>query len=238
MSRSSRGFADFFPTAPAVLKARKKSRSPSASGDRLTQAAPSKAVSVHQESNGTGRVGASPNGSLSSFPERRLIHEDPEPNRVDLVHEVGSASSTSTTSSMFSAKYRPGKFGPKNVPQIPTDLTPLTNIDSSPRANSIHSPAKRPVLDSRFVVGPTPASPSDESLGKGYSPTDSETSRTTELDKPSARPGKGEVKGYRITYDPATDRSSKAKDKRNREAQYEPFGHDVSDPEQNIMHNC
>ena len=233
MSRSSKGFADFFPTAPAVLKARKKSRSPSTSGNHLTQTAPLKAVSVHRESNGAGAISQTLNGSLSSVSERRITQEDPESNRGDLVHEIGSASSTSTTSSMFSAKCRSGKSEPKNIPPNPMDLTPLTNIDTSPRANSIHSPAKRPALDSRFGAGPTPASPSDESLGKGYSPTESESSRSSEPDRPSARPGKGEAKGYRITYDPATDRSSKAKDKRNREAQYEPFGQDVSILEQN-----
>ena len=227
MSRSSKGFADFFPTAPAVLKARKKSRSPSNSGHRLSQASPSKGASAHRESDGAGPNSASINGSLTNLPEKRPVHEDPESSRVDLVHEIGSASSTSTTSSMFSSKYISGRFGPNNGPQNHTDLTPLTNIDSSPRAIGGLSPAKKLTLDNRMVVGPTPASPSEESVDKGYSPTESESGRTPEPDRPGARPRKGEAKGYRITYDPATDRSGKAKDKKTREAQYEPFGQDV-----------
>ena len=227
MSRSSKGFADFFPTAPAVLKARKKSRSPINPGHRLSQASPSKAAPVHRESDGVGLISASTNGNLSSFSEKRPIHEDPESSRVDMVHEIGSASSTSTTSSIFSSKYISGRFGPNNGPQNPTDLTPLTNIDSSPRANGVLSPAKKSNIHSGTVAGPTPASPSEESVGKGYSPTESESGQTPEPDRPNARPSKGEAKGYRITYDPATDKLGKAKDKKNREAQYEPFGQDV-----------
>lgn len=223
MSRSSKGFADFFPTAPAVLKARKKSGSPSARLHRTSQLSPAKANGLSAENSAAALTGASGNGA----PRRQSVLEEPETSRVDLAHEVGSASSNSTTSSIFSARYRAGKLAPTNDLPNSTDLTPLTNMDSSPRTNGVLSPAKRNTIESRYASGPTPASPSDESVGKGYPSTDSDSGQSPQSDRPSARPGRGAIKGYRITYDPATDKSAKPKDKRNREAVYEPFGQDV-----------
>lgn len=226
MSRSSKGFADFFPTAPAVLKARKKSGSPTARSHSTSQLPP-KAHELLTENGAAAVIGASSKGDPAKLTRRESVLEEPEISRVDLAHEVGSASSNSTTSSIFSARYRAGKLAPTNEVPNSTDLTPLTNMDSSPRTNGVLSPAKRHTLGSRYALGPTPASPSDESIGKGYSLTDSDSGRTPQPDRPSARAGRGVIKGYRITYDPTTDKSAKPKDKRNREAVYEPFGEDV-----------
>ena len=227
MSRSSKGFADFFPTAPAVLKARKKSpSSPSTGLFQVPQRSPAKTAPSRADREVAAPGNKTTNGILHTFSER-AAHEEPETNRTDLAHEVGSAaSSTSTASSIFSSNQKTGKMAPSNGAQGPTDLTPLTNLDSSPRTNGIVSPKKRPI-ESRSVAGPIPASPSDDSIGKGYSPTESESGQTPQPSRPQARPGRGEVKGYRVAYDPATDKSGKSKDKKCREIQYEPFGQDV-----------
>ncbi|KAL9125152.1 MAG: hypothetical protein Q9217_005600 [Psora testacea] len=229
MSRSSKGFADFFPTAPAVLKARKRSHSPLSSHFQGSQRSPVKTAPSRGESDVVALASKTTMGILNTFSER-IAHDEPDTNRIDLVHEIGSAASSSSTgSSIFSSNQRPGKMAPSNGAQTFTDLTPLTNLDSSPRTNGMLSPAKRPA-DNRFATGPTPASPSDGSIGKGYSPTDSESAQTPQPNGPQARPGRGEVKGYRVIYDPATDKSGKSKEKKSREAQYEPFGQDDADP--------
>ena len=43
----------------------------------------------------------------------------------------------------------------------------------------------------------------------------------------SARPGKGEVKGFKAVYDPDLDKSLKGKEKRSRQVQFSPFGEEV-----------
>ena len=226
MSRSSKGFADFFPTAPAVLRARKQSQSPLRNHFQGLQRSPVKAAPSSGERDVAALASKTINGNLNIFSEG-LGHDGPETGRIDLSHELGSAaSSSSTTSSTSSSNRKQSKIVPSNGTQNPIDLTPLTNLDSSPRTNGMLSPPKRPV-DNHFVVAPTPASPSDGSIGKGYSPTESESSQTPQPNRPQARPSRGEIKGYRVIYDPATDKSARSKEKKSREAQYEPFGQDV-----------
>ncbi|KAL9099943.1 MAG: hypothetical protein Q9163_004625 [Psora crenata] len=228
MSRSSRGFADFFPTAPAVLKARKTSHSPAGSHLQSSQRSPIKTTPSGLASDAAAPANKSKIGNLDTLSER-LAHEEPETNRIDLAHEVGSAaSSISTASSIFSSNQKPSTMLPCNGGQTFTDLTPLTNLDSSPRTNGMISPPKPPT-ENRFVTALPPASPFDGSIGKGYSPTESDCCQTPEPSRPQARPGKGVVKGYRVTYDPATDKMGKCKEKKSRETQYEPFGQDDSE---------
>lgn len=43
----------------------------------------------------------------------------------------------------------------------------------------------------------------------------------------SARPGKGEVKGFQAVYDPDLDKTLKGKEKRSRQVQFSPFGEEV-----------
>ena len=230
MPRSSSSFANFLPTAPGVLKekARKNSGSPTANNLCASQSSPSKVEPLLKDYDSSA-VTSKVVGSDASFTgDHRRAQDDQEASRVELVHEVGSASSTSTVSSMFSSKHKASKSAPGSGNYNSTDLTPLTIMDSSPRTNGILSPVKRPA--SHRFMGPTPASPSEESLDKGGSMTDSENEQHSEPERIRARPGKGIEKGWRITYDPATDRSSKGKDKRQREPQYEAFGKDVSFP--------
>ena len=151
-----------------------------------------------------------------------------ETGRSDLNHEVGSASSSSTASSMFSTRPKNGRAVPGSSLQLPTELTPLTALDSSPRTNGRTSPIKRAGSDGRFAARPTPRSPSEASM-KEYSLSDSDSGQSPKPRRSRARPGKGQPKGYRIVYDPATDKSGKSKDKRSREVQYEEFGLDEAE---------
>ena len=167
------------------------------------------------------------NGPSNSSTNTRPPHDEREFSRADIANEIGSASSTSTVSSVFSNKQRSSKLAPASSASNLTDLTPLTNMDSSPRTNGMHSPARRPALEALSALAPTPPSPSIASSGKACSPTESEFGQSHHAKRPQARPGRGKPKGYRITYDPAMDKSGKAKDKRYREAQYEPFEEEV-----------
>lgn len=224
MSRSSKGFADFFPTAPAVLKARNKSNSPFAIDSQHIQPQSVKGVSAIKDSRGSSALA---NGAHNSNLNTGPHHDEREVNKTDLANEVGSASSTSTASSVFSTKQRSTKPAPASSASNPTDLTPLTNLDSSPRMNGMQSPARRPALEALSGLVPTPTSPSIASSVKNSSPTESEIGHLHSVKSLQARPSKGKPKGYRIIYDPAMDKTSKIKEKRHREAQYQSFGETV-----------
>lgn len=234
MSRSSKGFADFFPTAPSVLQQkrskasqdRRRHQSPSAS-----HPCPSSALSVppapsDREGEGDTLANRTPNGHLNTMPNS-LMHDENEIVNSDIAHEVGSTSSTSTTSSIFSAANRDANMAHHDGPHKSTSLTPLTNTDSSPRANGINSPPKRRVNDEHLSVGNSALSPLRDqlegaSIYRGLDPIRAQLPPAL-----SARPGKGEVKGHKAIYDPDLDKTLKGKEKRSRQVQFSPFGEEV-----------
>ncbi len=236
MSRSSKGFADFFPTAPSVLQ-QKRSK---ASQDRRRHQSPSTGQSCSSNafsappapSDGEGEGGNLANGTLNghlSTVTNSLAHEENDVANSDIAHEVGSTSSTSTTSSIFSAGNRDANMAHHDGPQKSTSLTPLTNTDSSPRAIGNNSPPKRRGNDKHFsIIEISATSPVREQLDgvsiyRGLDPVHSHL--PTAL---SARPGKGEVKGFKAIYDPDLDKTLKGKEKRSRQVQFSPFGEEVS----------
>ena len=229
MSRSSKGFADFFPTAPAVLKAQKKGKSPLNGSSRVARTSSVRADRSPKNTDISPIADRPPHTDLGIAAGQLNAQEEPEAARTDLAHEVGSASSTSTVSSMFSNRQKSGATTNVHYSHNLANLTPLTTLDSSPRTNGVLSPAKRPVLDGGFPPEMTSPSPFEQSLEKGYSPTDSESACTPQPSRDRARPSKGEDKGFRIIYDPVTDKSGKAKDKRSRSPHYEAFGRDVGE---------
>ena len=234
MSRSSKGFADFFPTAPSVLQQkrfkasqdRRRHQSPSTG-----QSCPSSALSAPPapsdgEGDGETLPNGTPNGHFNTMPNS-LMREENEIVNSDIAHEVGSTSSTSTTSSIFSAVNRDANMAHHDGPHKSTSLTPLTNTDSSPRANGNNSPSKRRIYDEHLSVGNSALSPPRDQLGgasiyRGLDPT-----RAQLPPAPSARPGKGEVKGFKAVYDPDLDKTLKGKEKRSRQVQFSPFGEEV-----------
>ena len=231
MSRSSKGFADFFPTAPSVLQQKRFK----ASQDRKVHRSSSTAHFQHShppsappapskgEHEGSHSVNRLTNGELDTVPQS-LTQEDNEYGNSDIAHEVGSASSTSTVSSIFSAGQREVTMGYQSGPHKSTSLTPLTNIDSSPRPNGMNLSPKRFVHVQHF--------PSTNSLKSPSSPQLSDSNNTgldpvDPLRRPQARPEKGEIKGFRIIYDPDLDSALRGKERKSRPAQYQPFGEEV-----------
>lgn len=234
MSRSSKGFADFFPTAPSVLQ-QKRSK---ASQDRRRhpspspgQSCPSSAFSAPPapsdgEGEGDTLANGTPNGHLNTIPNP-LTHEENDTANSDIAHEVGSTSSTSTTSSIFSAVNRDPNMAHHDGPHKSTSLTPLTNTDSSPQANGHSSPPKRRNYDEHLSVGNSALSPLRDqlegaSIYRGLDPVRAQLPTAS-----SARPGKGEVKGFKAVYDPDLDKTLKGKEKRSRQVQFSPFGEEV-----------
>ena len=225
MSRSNKNFADFFPTAPSVLQ-QKRSRPLPASRDTPSftprnghaadvPVAPSASLNdkIKPANFSTGSKGASRNAKS---------REDHDGAQVDIVHEVGSASSTSTgAESVFSTHQKNSVSALPSGAQKSTSLTPLTNIDSSPRPNGIHSPPKRMPVENVYSLGFSPGSPSAESVSND---TCSNLERTPQQQRKQARPGRGEVKGHQIIYDPTFDKDKK---KRTREPEFRPFGQEV-----------
>ena len=238
MSRSSKGFADFFPTAPSVLQ-QKRSK---ASQDRRRHQSPptgpscsSSALSAPPapsdgEGDGDALANETPNGHLSTV-THSLSHEENDIANSDIAHEVGSTSSTSTTSSVFSALNRDANMahhdGRHDRPQKSTSLTPLTNTDSSPRANGNNSPPKRRGKHEHLSADNSALSPPQEQPDGASMYRGSGILRAQLPSAPSARPGKGEVKGFKAIYDPDLDKTLKGKEKRSRQVQFSPFGEEV-----------
>lgn len=231
MSRSSKGFADFFPTAPSVLQQkrfkasqdRRIHRSPSAGFSQASHSVPRVSASSDREANGGIAVAGPSNGEVNTLPPS-LMQEESDCVNADIAHEVGSASSASTASSIFSAGQREINMAYQQGPHKSTSLTPLTNIDSSPRANGIGSPRKRPIYDQHLSSTNPPKSPSSSHVSdsRGSGP---------DLISPSsrsqARPGIGEIKGFKAIYDPLLDKNLRGSEKKSRQVQYAPFGEEV-----------
>jgi len=242
MSRSSKGFADFFPTAPSVLQQkrskasqdRRRPHSPSASHSQSSHALPDPPAASHGDVEGATLTNGISNGAVNTM-AHSLTHEENENVNVDISHEVGSASSTSTTSSIFSVGHRDINMAQHHGTHHATNLTPLTNIDSSPRANGINSPQKRPLHDKHLSARNPPMSPlrdrredtvnlKSEDASTSYGQTRESTPQSS---RPQARPGKGKVKGFIAAYDPHLDKTLRGEEKKGRQARFEPFGEEV-----------
>ncbi|KAI4259429.1 MAG: hypothetical protein LQ352_000737 [Teloschistes flavicans] len=232
MSRSSKGFADFFPTAPSVLQ-RKRSRAtgsrhglePAAIGGnsplhRCTSNVP---VAIHERDSGRHQASGMVT-DLCSAPSLS-VQEEGDCAQGDLLNGVGSASSTSTASSIFSAVNRKQSLVNQQDLHSSTSATPLTHIDASPSGETMISPTKD---HGRSGKGTT------QRLKGDFMPTGRteffQSSNSGMQDPPRllhARPGKGEVKGEKIRYDPDLDKNKNisSKEKRLRKPEYVPFGH-------------
>lgn len=232
-------FASFFPQAPSVLSQRrpKSSTLDKCLASPIIRENPRESGSLGR-SCGARTQNAKPVAALSS--ERTRAHngvrkkaseDDLDNGPADIAHEVGSASSTSTTESVFSTHQKNSRAAQNTNALNPTSLTPLTNIDSSPCANGIQTP-QRNLADSIYPAVVSPESPPAHGSRKDRDQVSSERWRSPRLGRPDARPGKGLAKGYRIIYDPASDRSGK---KKSREPEYQVFGQDVCTTSENCI---
>ena len=236
MSRASKGFADFFPTAPSVLQQkrsrtvqnRKKQKSsvddepapthassksaPITPGERELEETP-----LRDQTRGDhGR--AEPN--LTNQEDNEFIHGDP-------LNGVGSRSSSSTTSSIFSSNHRGTGPSFSNGGSLITSLTPLTNTDSSPPGTN-KSPPTHAIHSLLSGIDGDLATESLANLAMEHTPAALTPVSSPGLTPTQPRPGKGEVKGIKAVYDPELDKKLSSKEKKERKVQYKTFGEEVS----------
>ncbi|KAL8680192.1 MAG: hypothetical protein Q9186_003604 [Xanthomendoza sp. 1 TL-2023] len=231
MSRSSKGFADFFPTAPSVLK-RKRSRA-AESHREIPFPAAGGGSPPYRPSEGIQSKKCTPEGdhvqvSVSKGNLAPLANqEDNDCTQGDLLNGVGSASSTSTASSVFSASNQVLNRSHQHESHQSTSWTPLTHVDASPSGDAMDSPRRHRLgtetASAKQLNGaPTPGPHSDNK-------TSSDAASKHLTRDYQARPGKGEVKGEKITYDPYFDPKIKndKNEKYKRKPKYARFGQTV-----------
>lgn len=228
MSRASKGFADFFPTAPSVLK-QKRSR-PTESGSARKQTSPvperrhardSDNPSYHrQEKRITPHERRR---SLDCHDQTPRSTEELDTNLGDLLNGVGSASSTSTNSSLFDTTRTTAYVNGDGI--ISKSLTPLTNTDLSP-ANHVKSVSADRTASATRAQSSYQAT--DHPRRKAtQSPAMTSKAKSVRL---CARPGPGESRGERLVYDPELDKKldrSKRKEL-SRKLEYRPLSKQVS----------
>lgn len=221
-------FAEFFPTAPSVIQQRKISKSVEYSKTRP-------AGGDESSSHGLSKNSASrraPSPQISSTP-RSTKHdlssktdvlptsaEDLEQVTGDLLNGVGSASSTSTASSVFSSNLTHSAMSSTNGAHFNT-LTPLTNSDGSPRGK---------------IVSPTTENANFAAVGlNSVDPNPAVAAITPQHTPPAPRrtarePGFS-IKGSKCTYDPELDKSVPSRDKRKLKPTFTDFGIAATDNE-------
>ena len=236
MSRSSKGFADFFPTAPSVLQ-QKRSR---AAQDRKRakskpvgepDAARGSSKSVERASIDSRPGGAAHangvNGEDVSADASSMTLEENESTHGDLLNGVGSASSTSTVSSVFSTSHRATGMAHQTGTHNATALTPLTNTDSSPPGKGMSPPYNRvnhhhtdmvPSVSSRSPMQPG-AAPITEALTPINTPP---------LAGSQVQSSSREIKGYKAIYDPDLDKKLSSRERKTLKVKYKAFGEEVS----------
>ncbi|KAF2842648.1 histone H3-K4 methyltransferase Set1 [Patellaria atrata CBS 101060] len=213
MSRAS-AFEAFFPNAaPSVLQQKRKRLQEQERWHEKTKGSP-----AHQE-------------NYQSNTTSREDDDPPKSESGDLLNGVGSASSlASTVSSVFSS----GGHSAPNMSSYPGAtanvhaLTPLTNNDFSPPGKTSSPHTIKPHNDAMYI---------DNTLSQDIATANrshSTSNAITPIHTPpepnlQARPGPGEVKGFRLTYDPELDEKLPPKDRRKVKARYKTFG-EAEDP--------
>ncbi|KAK2783364.1 histone methyltransferase set1 [Emmonsiellopsis sp. PD_33] len=220
MSRASAGFADFFPTAPSVLQKKRSKAVQDRQKGKIKQdedpPPPNPSSAAATEDDGGAAVAASHGPAMT---QNNAADESAPVAREEVnitpgdTNGVGSSSSTSTGSSVFSANTLPPAGAATSNGTHTHALTPLTNTDSSP-------PCK---------VG-SPSAQKSSTVGGEFAPSsrfvDDVKATITPLQTPptprsQARPAGNAVKGYKLVYDPDLD---KKPSKEKRRKQYVPFG--------------
>jgi [histone H3]-lysine4 N-trimethyltransferase SETD1 len=214
-------FADFFPSAPSVLQQRKSSkqsedfkershRADAHSHDALTKDSNVKSPSSTHKSAAPRFSDVQMSGTSTT--STQITGEDSDHFGNDLLNGVGSASSTSTASSIFSAAFAHGSGITSNSINVSV-LTPLTNSDLSPRGKLMSPPND---LSSRSTMD---FQSSSNTLSGAMTPQ-----RTPTAARKLAREPDLKVKGMKCIYDPELDKSLSSKDKRKLKAQFEEIG--------------
>lgn len=224
MSRASKGFADFFPTAPSVLQKKR----PKVSLDQKQKVKPDDAALTQADHGGAAK---SRNGDSA---DTEMANGDAAREELNTtpgeVNGAGSASSISTGSSVFSAAAAPA--GVASIASTHANaLTPITNTDSSPpcKADSPGksgvSAVKQPTVDAAKQTQTQTQTPGTDADAAGPAVTPLHTPPASS----QARPPGNEPKGYKLTYDPDLDKKTPSREKR-RKPQYVAFGTNEVEP--------
>jgi [histone H3]-lysine4 N-trimethyltransferase SETD1 len=221
MSRpSGNKFADFFPTAPSVLQQRKASKtvlqkSRSELREEPCEDAPSEKFSARSSAGGEeSHLLRQPAQTENPKPECVSMNQDEsEQFTGDLLNGVGSASSTSTASSVFSSTNLNSAMALSNGIHVHA-MTPLTNADSSPPPKMIS-----PIYE--MDAGDSGATTIANSISAGAAMT---PQRTPPATRKTARERGYVVKGSKVVYDPDLDKKVNAKDRKKMKAQFADFG--------------
>lgn len=206
-------FADFFPAAPSVLQQRRTSRLHDDAASRTQPSSDSKdrpgtdatTAQTDARSSGQPTIYEMKSTDLAS---NKTMRDDVDQYAGDILNGAGSASSTSTLSSVFSERL--GHSMPANALTSST-LTPLTNTESSPRGK-LQSPSFEHNYSAHATNGLPP-------VHGNMTPQ-----RTPPASRMAARPPENEIKGTKCIYDPELDKKLPSKDKRKHKAQFEDFG--------------
>ena len=236
MSRSSKGFADFFPTAPSVLQQKKSRSAQEKKRQSSTSSTPLPSTLVHtspERSSATAKKGDRRTGAHSTGVSRdqsvsdtfQTGQDESESVQGDLLNGVGSASSSSTVSSVFDAQARQHDAS-QQKPNHQSELTPLTATDSSsPGTHKSPVPIKpessstlRPDFVPQAAKSAIPPASNGMVMATAFSGGD------------GVRPGSGQIKGVKATYDPELDKTISSKERRNRRPVYKDIKSDVRSP--------
>ncbi|KAH8804562.1 histone-lysine N-methyltransferase-like protein [Xylogone sp. PMI_703] len=226
MSRASgASFAQFFPSAPRAAKDKAKEREKVKSQSLESPSIHTAVDSLVNTTIDPGGKTASPfrlsreSGGTPATDIALPSTEDNESVQGDILNGVGSASShTSTVSSVFSAPAQQSTMPTFGGPRNSSNLTPLTNIDSSP--SQITSPS-RPKLGAD-TAGYTEISSYKSPVGNDVISVN--IIQTSAEPRVFARdPNKG-VKGVKCTYDPLLDPTISSSDRKKAKPTYKEFG--------------
>ncbi|KAL9085503.1 MAG: hypothetical protein Q9165_007548 [Trypethelium subeluteriae] len=210
MSRASAGsFAAFFPNAPSVLEKKRKRSSSEAIK------APSKSPALDHSSRSTAAGGTTLAATVSEARSNeqasalgQSAREDDEirsSESGDILNGVGSASSlASTTSSVFSNPYPQNSSHGHGATVGAHALTPLTNTESSPLEKT-ESPtqAKLPNGVTHMDQNPPTGAPAEADI-PNHAPSTITPANTPPESRRTAQPSMGEVRGFKIHFDPET----------------------------------
>jgi histone-lysine N-methyltransferase SETD1 len=183
------------------------------------------------------RVDGNPFASETRPSHSNTPHDEDELNRIspsDVLNTVGSASSlSSTASSVFSNTI--ASHAPDGSLSNMSALTPLTNAESSPSNSKMLSPrsTKRTYDDMRNSESDSPyLAPIADSRAASRTITPVQTPPENKL---QARPGPGEVKGLKITLDPAVDHKVSSKERKTLKPTYREFGAEVRSTSMGVL---
>lgn len=220
--------ADFFPTAPSVIQQRKSSTRPDLDKSKSRRPDERGGDANLKENHLRHSLNSLPPTSHLLPPAKQdnsakvaVTQEEPDQISGDLLNGVGSASSTTTASSVFSAVATNAAMPGATHLNIST-LTPLTNSDSPPNGKLISPTGDSGSHTTMDSSKPAPSLHHGSMTPLHTPPTHRRTARDTNPD----------IKGTRCTYDPELDKNLNSKDKRRLKAQFEDFG---TKPEDNFQ---